>query len=343
MKLQISFTKKGYPAFWEKGGGMSNSGHTELIGDKYGHKKKCMFVRTGGTLSNDNHGLFILNTGDIVLISHRQSGDVTHKIFRFTGEFDKISQTGEFEYVDSFDKGEWDNNFHIQIEDMISSAMEKIYKYHCRSVYYGLGIKPYDDIKYKLDKGELVDIPVGFLNLELLKKLLEVGKGLKALDYIKYDEEYKLPKECIGYILMHYGYKVAGKYMSTTQINDYLASVKRNTIDNPTSFILALHKPSINNEEFCCRLALSGVSVKELDTDDWELLPSKDRALIVANKRVYFIEVKNMPECAFPHSLGDVVFYNRVTLEATYDCCYVTENGKDEYEYNLNFYKSLEK
>ena len=340
MKLQIAFTKKGYPAFWEKGGGMTNSGHTELIGDKYGHKKDCIFIRTGGTLSNDNHGLFILNKGDVVCVSHRSGGNISHKLLRYTGEFDKMSQTAEFEMIDFYDNGEWDNDAHTRFTDIVEASKKKVHIYHCRNVVYALGLAPYDDIMYKLDKGVIPEISANFLNLNMLLRLLKVGNySSDVLKHIKFDNDNKIADACIGYLIYEFGFKVASKYMSEMQISNYYASLKKNTVDTDTPFILALHKDNMVNLEFVSNVGLSGVQVLELPSDDWNMIPDKYKTLKIANKRVYFIDMVNVPKEFYPRNSGYVEFWIHRTLEKTVTTCYVTELDREEREVNQKLFE----
>lgn len=342
MKLQIAFTKKGYPAFWEKGGGMTNSGHTELIGDKYGHKKDCIFIRTGGTLSNDNHGLFILNKGDVVCVSHRSGGNISHKLLRYTGEFDKTSQTAEFEMIDFYDSGEWDNDAHTRFNDIVEASKKKVHIYHCRNVVYALGLAPYDDIMYKLDKGVIPEISANFLTMAMLWKLLKVGNhSSDVLKHIKFDNENKIADACIGYLIYEFGFKIASKYMTEDQLNNYYASSKKNTVDTSTPFILAYHKGNHINTEFVTQVGLSGVQVLELPSDDWNEIPEKYKTLKIANKRVYFIDMVNVPKEFYPRNSGYVEFWTSRTLERTEITCYVMELDRAEGIFNDNLYKEL--
>ena len=342
MKLQIAFTKKGYPAFWEKGGGMTNSGHTELIGDKYGNKKDCIFIRTGGTLSNDNHGLFILNKGDVVCVSHRSGGNISHKLLRYTGEFDKTSQTAEFEMIDFYDSGEWDNDAHTRFKDIVEASEKKIRIYHCRNVVYALGLAPYDDIMYKLDKGVIPEISANFLNINMLLKLLKVGNNsLDVLKHIKFDNDNKIADACIGYLIYTFGFKTVSKYMAEDQITNYYASLKKNTVDTDTPFILALYKDTAVDLGFVTQVGLSGVQVLELPSDDWNEIPEKYKTLTIANKRVYFIDMVNVPKEFYPRNHGYVEFWLSQTIEKTVTTCYVTELDRAEGLFNDNLYKEL--
>ena len=340
MTLRIAFTKKGYPAFWEKGGGMTNSGHTELIGDKYGHKKDCIFIRTGGTLSNDNHGLFILNKGDVVCVSHRSGGNISHKLLRYTGDFDKTSQTAEFEMIDFYDNGEWDNEAHTRFTDIIEASEKKIRIYHCRNVVYALGLAPYDDIMYKLDKGVIPEISANFLNLNMLLRLLKVGNySSDVLKHIKFDNDNKIADACIGYLIYTFGFKVASKYMSEMQISNYYASLKKNTVDADIPFILAFDKENMTDTEFLSQVGLSGVQVLELPSDDWNMMPDKYKTLKLANKRVYFIDMVNVPDEFYPRTKGYIEFWIHQTLEKTVTTCYVTELDIKEREVNQKLFK----
>ena len=146
--ISVETTKRGYPALWECGGGYSNTGNATLIGDSNGAPKKALYVRGRGPLACDNHALFIVHSGDMVVKANHHNGDFNINVFRL-GEY---LGNGNMEVTDSWEysRGEWDkdlpedmwsNDIHLDDEvisnSIITSAMRKAKWYHCREMVFG--------------------------------------------------------------------------------------------------------------------------------------------------------------------------------------------------------------
>ena len=97
-KIRIERTKKGYPAFWESGGGYTNTGEATIIANKDGQPKRAIYVRQRGPLANENHALVILEVGDYIVEAnhHREDFEVViHKVIDFEFETERYLITGE--------------------------------------------------------------------------------------------------------------------------------------------------------------------------------------------------------------------------------------------------------
>jgi hypothetical protein len=136
---QLVKTKRGLPALWECGGGMSNTGDARIICDSQGNRKKPLFIRTGGHLALDNHALFLVEEGDIVVDVYRHHSDYDITVKRIA----KINQDtegrliAELEIIAHFSDGEWDNeDIAEKYKDAINSATEKSRCYHCREPHF---------------------------------------------------------------------------------------------------------------------------------------------------------------------------------------------------------------
>ena len=131
-------TKKDYPALWEEGGGMSNTGHARIIADREGCRKKPVYIRTGGHLALGEHALFIIEEGDIVIDvrRHHDDYDITIKqIRKIRNDGEKL--VAEMEILATFSEYEWDNDeIAKRYHDAINVAKEKSRCYHCRSPHY---------------------------------------------------------------------------------------------------------------------------------------------------------------------------------------------------------------
>jgi hypothetical protein len=81
-KIRIEKTKKGFPAFWEKGGGYTNTGEATIIANKDGQPKKAIYVRRRGHLANENHALVILEVGDYIIKANHHRKDFEIEIYK---------------------------------------------------------------------------------------------------------------------------------------------------------------------------------------------------------------------------------------------------------------------
>jgi|LFRM01.1.fsa_nt_gb hypothetical protein len=101
MLVEIEKTRKGFPAFWEKGGGYSNTGEAIVITSQSGAPKKPVYIRRRGHLANDNHALFILELGDYIIEAkhHRRNFEVEiYKVIGFESKNRSYFSTGDTLY-----------------------------------------------------------------------------------------------------------------------------------------------------------------------------------------------------------------------------------------------------
>jgi hypothetical protein len=114
-------TSKGYPAIWESGGGMTNTGTARIVCGPNGEKLKPVYIRKKGQLSCSTHALFLLKHGIYVIEVDRHNDEYTMKI--------AINNNGVFEEVE---------NIPFFLDEAIKAAREKTRHYHCRNAYYFL-------------------------------------------------------------------------------------------------------------------------------------------------------------------------------------------------------------
>lgn len=141
--ISLETTKKGYPATWEQGGGMTNSGACTIIADKEGNKKQAIFIRLGGHLSNGNHALIIVEKGDIVIeCSHlREQYTISvyqiEKINIITDTINKeVSFSADMELINEFSYGDWKKDLDKKFGVAVNVAMQKTKTYHCKQAMY---------------------------------------------------------------------------------------------------------------------------------------------------------------------------------------------------------------
>lgn len=133
IKVKVEKTKKGYPALWESGGGMTNTGHATIITTPDGGPKKPVYIRRRGTLSCGDHALFIVEVGDLVIEAghHRLDFEVAvYRIEAIDGKEARLSLLHEFS------RGEWDVEPPASIMEAVEAAKEKATDYHCRRPYW---------------------------------------------------------------------------------------------------------------------------------------------------------------------------------------------------------------
>lgn len=136
-KISIERTKKGYPAFWESGGGYTNTGEATIIANKDGQPKKAIYVRGRGYLANAHHALVILEVGDYIIFANHHRYDFEIEIL---GVLD-FEHKGEeiyavVEKVNCFSIREWDAELPAYLEAAVQAAIEKATCYHCRVPHY---------------------------------------------------------------------------------------------------------------------------------------------------------------------------------------------------------------
>lgn len=137
MKIIVEKTKKGYPAYWEAGGGHRNTGYSTIIADIDGQPKKAVYIRGRGELANSEHALVILNVGDHIVEADHHRRDFKIKVFRITGFEDKQEEKYAIvEQVNCFSWGEWDADLPTFLEAAVQAAIEKATCYHCREPHF---------------------------------------------------------------------------------------------------------------------------------------------------------------------------------------------------------------
>lgn len=135
--MKLKKTKKGYPAYWESGGGYRNTGNSTILANKDGQPKKALYIRRRGELANSPHALVILEVGDHIIEANHHREDFTIEIFRITGFENNGEETFAIvERVNRFDKSEWDAEFPEYLEAAVQAAVEKATCYHCREPHF---------------------------------------------------------------------------------------------------------------------------------------------------------------------------------------------------------------
>jgi len=136
-KIIIEKTKKGYPAYWEAGGGYTNTGDATIITGIEGQPKKAVYIRTRGDLACQHHALIVLEVGDYIIEADHHRRDFLIKIYRilsFEEEKDKIYALAK--QVNYFSQNEWDAELPASLEAAVQAAIKKATCYHCREPHF---------------------------------------------------------------------------------------------------------------------------------------------------------------------------------------------------------------
>ena len=136
-KLIIERTKKGYPAYWEAGGGYTNTGYSTIITGTDGQPKKAIYIRCRGDLACQHHALIVLEVGNYIIEADHHRRDFDIKIFRVLSFEEKNKETyAVIEQVNCFNMGEWEADLPASLEAAVQAAVEKATCYHCREPHF---------------------------------------------------------------------------------------------------------------------------------------------------------------------------------------------------------------
>jgi len=136
VKIKIERTKKGYPALWERGGGLTNTGRAHVICAADGSPKKPIYIRRRGPLACGEHALFIVQPGDVIVKAEHHRRDFRIEILEISSIKNNIA---ECKTLATFDLGEWDHDdVAARYCEAVQAAQEKATCYHCREPHYFL-------------------------------------------------------------------------------------------------------------------------------------------------------------------------------------------------------------
>lgn len=133
MKTKVERTKKGFPAMWEAGGGMTNTGFATIIAGPDGRRKKPVYIRRSGHLSCENHALFIVEVGDLVIETGHHRLDFETSVYRIEAI---DGDEARLQLLYDFSQGQWDVEPPASIMEAVKAAEKKATTYHCRYPVY---------------------------------------------------------------------------------------------------------------------------------------------------------------------------------------------------------------
>lgn len=305
MKRNIALTKNGMPALWEYGGAMTNSANCVIIGDKNANRKKPVFIRTGGHLSNDNHALFILNKDDIVVVGTRAHGDYTFMILKYIS-FEKIKGDGigEFEVINHFSEGQWDSELEAKYNNIIEAAKTKMGKYHCRETVYALGLNVVEDTLRDIKAGKMIVLDKRLSShTDIIDTYFTVNKGrerevLKHLDL----SDYSL--DTVSIIV-----KYVPWLWIKSSVPDFVREQyeKHRTTNWEYHFIIA---PNTYDDDYIREMGYNGVSYEIADTRDFNELPDNKKLEKYLHRQVIYVNFINIPkEDSYSYATSDALHF----------------------------------
>lgn len=149
-KIRIEKTaRKGYPCYWEQGGGFRNTGEASIICNKAGLPKKPIYIRNKGHLANSQHALLPVEIGDFIINAKhwRKNFEIRiNKVVEIEKQIKSYEFEGEIKYyhdwyaiieeVYFYDNGNWNAELPAFLEDAVKVSMDKATCYHCREPHY---------------------------------------------------------------------------------------------------------------------------------------------------------------------------------------------------------------
>ena len=131
-KWKVERTKSGIAALWELGGGATNTGEATIICDRFGRRKKAIYVRRKGHLSNSEHALIPVEIGDVIVKSFHKRGDFIHRIYSIENIDDFVTLKLNYEYSNE----QWDKPLPEYLKPAVDASTAKAQTYHCREPFY---------------------------------------------------------------------------------------------------------------------------------------------------------------------------------------------------------------
>lgn len=111
--IVLDKTRRGLPALWERGGGMTNTGRAQIIANPDGSPKRPNYIKGSGERANLCHALFVVKEGDLVIQVYRNRINYDIQIKRISKIYYKTTPTLHARYWlsrEEYEKncGEWE-------------------------------------------------------------------------------------------------------------------------------------------------------------------------------------------------------------------------------------------
>ena len=139
MGIKVVSTRKGFPAIWEEGGGMTNTGFSTIVAGPKGEKLRPVYIRRRGSLACGEHALFIVKPDYHIITAGHHREDFVIAIWRIRKLYkdENGNWQADFEKLYDFDENEWlPEDPPNYLKAAIEAAKDKATDYHCRVPYY---------------------------------------------------------------------------------------------------------------------------------------------------------------------------------------------------------------
>ncbi|MEM4317574.1 MAG: hypothetical protein QXQ68_05895 [Candidatus Nitrosocaldaceae archaeon] len=134
-EFEFHLSKSGIPCLWEEGGGATNTGRATLVARHDGGRKKAIYIRRSGHLSNREHALIPIRAGDYIIVACHHRGDYTIYVYLITSLSTHIKR-GKRILMFEYSQGEWNITPPSTLRAVVAAAKEKASCYHCREPHY---------------------------------------------------------------------------------------------------------------------------------------------------------------------------------------------------------------
>lgn len=137
MKINLTKTRKGYPAMWESGGAMMNSANATIVGGFNFNKLTPVFIKDVGSNACASHALFIVEEGYKIGLGESGADGEFHLtiwvIDRITKEHNGEFTASLTQIYNSLVDGDYIDS---EFDPMASALKKKLMMFHCSEPIY---------------------------------------------------------------------------------------------------------------------------------------------------------------------------------------------------------------
>ena len=206
--------------------------------------------------------------------------------------FEKIKGDGigEFEVINHYSEGQWNNELESKYNTIIEAAKTKMSKYHCRETVYALGLNIVEDTLRDIKAGKMIVLDKRLSShTDIINTYFTVNKGkerevLNNLDLSDYSLD---------------GVSIIVRYVPWQWIRNKVPSFvkeqyeKHRTTNYERHFIIA---PNTYDEDYLREMAYNGVSFEIADTRDFNELPEDKQLVRYLFRIVVYVNFINVPK-----------------------------------------------
>jgi hypothetical protein len=137
LTMRIEQSSKGLPVVWERGG-MQNDGTgvAVVVGNHRGERKKPIFIRSKGKLVCDNHALFVVKPGDVLVESFCSDRRIASVFIYRVDNVDRDALKAELSVLNEFTGYRWCEPVPEMFDEIINAGILKATTHNCRAPVY---------------------------------------------------------------------------------------------------------------------------------------------------------------------------------------------------------------